>query len=454
MTVRNAGTLRRSSLGAAGALSALLVGGGILLAAPAGAAPTLSPGCVLTSATVVTCTYAVPGVTSTVTIPTGTISAQVTAIGGAGGDDQIGGGAGGQGDLVTGALDLSGLSTLYAVVGGDGTSLTWTNALSFGPIPGGANGGGDGHSDFGSGGAGGGGASDVRTAPTDLSTRIVVAGAGGGASQQAGAGAGLDAAPYGGDPGRNGTAGTATGPGNNGYSSAPGALGQGGSAGFNGAGGGAGLWGGGGSNQTGAGGGGGSSLVPTGGSASLTTSLPSVTIVFTLATEPGAPTGVAATPGNGQATVSFTAPASDGGSPITGYTVTATDTTDTTAAPILVSGTASPITVTGLTNGHTYSFSVVAVNAVGSSLSATGPAVSPTAPAVPVSPTAPAVPVVAIAPVVAASPVTTPVLANTGAPITGLLIAGLAAVAGGAAALAGARRRNGRGPAHETLTTG
>jgi hypothetical protein len=146
-------------LGAAGALSALLVGGGILLAAPAGAAPTLSPGCVLTSATVVTCTYAVPGVTSTVTIPTGTISAQVTAIGGAGGDDQIGGGAGGQGDLVTGALDLSGLSTLYAVVGGDGTSLTWTNALSFGPIPGGANGGGDGHSDFGSGGAGGGGAS-------------------------------------------------------------------------------------------------------------------------------------------------------------------------------------------------------------------------------------------------------------------------------------------------------
>ena len=37
-------------------------------------------------------------------------------------------------------------------------------------------------------------------------------------------------------------------------------------------------------------------------------------------TVPGAPTGVAATAGNAQASVSFTAPA-DGGSAITGYTV-------------------------------------------------------------------------------------------------------------------------------------
>jgi hypothetical protein len=186
-----------------------------------------------------------------------------------------------------------------------------------------------------------------------------------------------------------------------------------------------------------------------------------VTIVFALATAPGAPTAIAATAGNGQATLSFTAPTSDGGSPITGYTVTGTDTTDTTAAPILVSGSASPITVTGLTNGHTYAFSVVAVNAVGASPSATGPAVSPTAPTVPVAPTPPTVPVAptasavavaAIASVVPASPVTAPVLANTGAPITGLLIAGLAAVGGGAAALAGARRRYGRGPGPETLS--
>jgi hypothetical protein len=40
------------------------------------------------------------------------------------------------------------------------------------------------------------------------------------------------------------------------------------------------------------------------------------------ATVPGAPTGVVATAGNSQATVSFTAPASNGGSPIAYYTVT------------------------------------------------------------------------------------------------------------------------------------
>jgi hypothetical protein len=419
---------------------------------------------VLTSATVVTCAYSVPGVTSTVGIPTGAVSAQVTAIGGAGGDDQTSGASGGEGDRVSGALDLAGLSTVYAVVGGDGAPVT-PNGEFFVPIPGGANGGGAGHAGFASGGAGGGGASDVRTDPTDLSSRVVVAGAGGGASQQAGAGAGLDATPYGGDPGRNGTAGTASGPGNNGYGSAPGALGQGGNSPVDGAGGGAGLWGGGGSNQTGAGGGGGSSLVPPGGSASLTADPPSVTIVFTLATAPGAPTGVTATPGNGKATVSFDAPADDGGSPITGYTVTATDATDTTAAPIFVSGAASPITVAGLTNGHTYSFSVVAVNALGPSAAATAPAVSPSAPTVSVSPSAPTVSVsptsptvsvsptspsvsvspaspsvAAVAPVASASPIATPVLADTGAPIAGLLITGLAAVACGAAALAGAHR--------------
>ncbi|TCZ68103.1 fibronectin type III domain-containing protein, partial [Paenibacillus albiflavus] len=38
--------------------------------------------------------------------------------------------------------------------------------------------------------------------------------------------------------------------------------------------------------------------------------------------QPSAPTNVKATAGNGRATVSFDAPASDGGSAITGYTVT------------------------------------------------------------------------------------------------------------------------------------
>ena len=81
---------------------------------------------------------------------------------------------------------------------------------------------------------------------------------------------------------------------------------------------------------------------------------------------PGAPTSVTATAGNAQATVSFTAPASNGGSAITGYTVTSNP------GGITAQGSVSPITVTGLTNGTAYTFTVTATNAVG-----TGPASGP-----------------------------------------------------------------------------
>ena len=73
--------------------------------------------------------------------------------------------------------------------------------------------------------------------------------------------------------------------------------------------------------------------------------------------------------GNASATVSWTAP-SNGGSPITSYTVTPFIGT-TAQTPTTVTGNppATTATVSGLTNGTTYTFTVAATNAVG-----TGPA--------------------------------------------------------------------------------
>jgi uncharacterized protein (TIGR02145 family) len=89
---------------------------------------------------------------------------------------------------------------------------------------------------------------------------------------------------------------------------------------------------------------------------------------------PGPCSSIVTTPtGPSSASVSFVPPTSDGGSPITGYIVTATSTPSapakrkTTAAIITVSGTSSPIVVTGLVFGVNYIFTVVATNAVGTS---------------------------------------------------------------------------------------
>ena len=90
-------------------------------------------------------------------------------------------------------------------------------------------------------------------------------------------------------------------------------------------------------------------------------------VPFVTTTIPGAPTSVVATAGNASASVAFTAPASNGGSPITGYTVTATPTSSAPAkrkssSVITVSGTSLSIVVTGLSLGINYIFSVLAKN--------------------------------------------------------------------------------------------
>ncbi len=341
------------------------------------------------------------------TVPAGVTQLRVRATGAPGG-------GGATGALASGFVPVSAGQTIYVEVGGAGTGSA-----------GGFNGGGPGGSGDYANGPGGGGASDLRTCSvaattcidgsgSSLASRLLVAGGGGGhggASRpdygQAGDGGAGGAAGAPGAAVNLGYAGCAGGAGaltggsagcsdgrNSGSSpGGVGGLGYGGfgghgsnggygGAGGGGGGGGGGFYGGGGGGggfNSGGGGGGGSSHVPDGGTIAADSSgVPSV--VIETADAPGAPSGVSAARGAGKATVSFLAPGSDNGSPVTGYTVTAHDKSNPGDATDgkTVGGSGSPVDVGGLVNGHSYTFTVTAANAVG-----TGPASGPSDPVTP-----------------------------------------------------------------------
>ena len=138
-------------------------------------------------------------------------------------------------------------------------------------------------------------------------------------------------------------------------------------------------------------------------------SAPSASFVVGVTSVPDAPTAAA---GNTTATVSWNVPASNNGSPVTGYVVTPYIGA-TAQAPRTFPTTALTQIITGLTNGTAYSFTVAAVNARGTSVASekSAPAVTIGIPAVP--PTATAAPGAGQATVTWTAP------ANNGSAITG-----------------------------------
>jgi hypothetical protein len=95
------------------------------------------------------------------------------------------------------------------------------------------------------------------------------------------------------------------------------------------------------------------------------------------ATPPTAPGAVAATAATGSALVSWTPPASDGGSNITGYTVTPYIGSAAQPAVQVSDPKATSVNVGGLTNGTAYTFAVAAVNGVGTGQAASSSVVTP-----------------------------------------------------------------------------
>ena len=89
-------------------------------------------------------------------------------------------------------------------------------------------------------------------------------------------------------------------------------------------------------------------------------------------TVPGAPGSVIAVSNSASADVAWAAPASTGGAPVTGYSVSAyTSSTSTTAVSTCSTSGATSCSLSGLTNGTTYYVQVAAINTAGTGAAST-----------------------------------------------------------------------------------
>jgi titin len=142
----------------------------------------------------------------------------------------------------------------------------------------------------------------------------------------------------------------------------------------------------------------------------------SAPVIFVADHIPSRPPGVVFTRGDGQLTVSWSPSVTNGGSPVTSYSLSCTYVVGGVKTPVPIAGpVVSPMVLTGLTNGTPYSCTLVAHNAVGAS-----PAVSKTL--TPAGP--PSVPLgVSVAPKPGAAVVSwSPPVSNGGAAISGYVV--------------------------------